>query len=73
MLVTGILVCNVCFPQSIGSCSSGKKKYVFQLGQNIYVQIVALVHRNNQGFGILNALHQEIIVSKGLFKKTNIS
>lgn len=50
-----------------------KKNYALQLGQIIYVQIVALVHRNNQEFGILNALHQEIIVSKGLFKKTNIS
>lgn len=47
-----------------------KKNYVFQLGQIIFVQIVALVHRNNQEFGILNALHQENIVSKGLFKKT---
>lgn len=38
---------------------------------------VALVHRNNQEFGICsssgNALHQEIIVLKDLFKKTNIS
>lgn len=61
------------FPKALAAAQVEKNPHVFQLGHNIYVQIVTLVHRNNQGFGILNALHQEIIVSKGLFKKTNIS
>lgn len=50
-----------------------KKNYPLQLGQIIYVQIVALMHRNSQEFGTLNAFHQEIIVPKDLFKKINFS
>lgn len=60
-------------PKALALLLKWKKTYIFQHGQIIYEQIVALVHRNNQEFGILNTLHEEIIVSKDLFKKTNIS
>lgn len=68
-MVTGKSVCNVHFSQSLGSHSDGKKIYPLQLGQIIYVPIVALVHRNSQEFGTLNTFHEEIIVPKDLFEK----
>lgn len=66
-------MCNVHFSHSLGSHSNGKKIYPLQQGQIIYVQIVALMHRNSQEFGTSNAFHQEIIVAKELFKKINFS